>query len=118
MCDEDNEYDDDEYKEFYIFKNFYTDCLLENEDQLNEPFYNGNHKLIIIKHEPFWDEQNNSIYYYIKNNPNNIITYKELYDEIDKQSLDYKHILEYEDHRFIELISKQTDIQYELCCGS
>ena len=118
---------DDDYTPIYQFKNYYTDCLLENLDELNQAFYNGNEQNIVIKHEInnyYYDDYGNrkcitnSIYYYIKNNPNNIITYKSLYDEIDKQSLNYKNILEQTDHRFIDSIDKQTDIQYDLGCGS
>jgi predicted patatin/cPLA2 family phospholipase len=118
---------DDEYKPIYQFKNYYEDCWLENQDELNQAFYNGNEKIIVIKHEInnyYYDDDNNSkcvrdcIFYYIKNNPNNIITYKDLYDEIDKQSLNYKNILTKTDHIFIECIDKNTDVQYDMWCGS
>ena len=118
---------DDEYMEIYEFKNYYVDSWLENQDELNQPFYNGNEKIIVIKHEinnNYYDNDNNmkydrnAIFYYIKNNPNNIITYKDLYDQIDKQSLNYKNILTKTDHRFIEGIYKNTEIQYDMLCGS
>jgi len=121
---DDEEY---EYKPIYEFKNYYTDCLLEKQEQLNQPFYNGKEKIIVIKHEItnfYYDDYNNQkcitnyIFYYIRNNPNNIITYKDLYDEIDKQSLEYKDLLEQTNHIFIESIDKETDIQYDMWCGS
>jgi hypothetical protein len=94
--------------------------LLENQYDLNQPFYNGNEKLIIISHEIYNYILNSThtIFYYIKNNPNNIITFKELYNAIDKQSLEYKDILYQEDHIFIEGIDKKTEIHYDMICGS
>jgi hypothetical protein len=104
----------------YVFKNCYIDSLLENKYELNKPFYTGTEKLIIISHEIYNYILNNThtIFYYIKNNDNNIITFKDLYDEIDKQSLEYKSLLEREDHIFIEGIVKKTDIHYDMYCGS
>ena len=104
----------------YVFKNGYIDALLENKYELNKPFYTGNEKLIIISHEiyNYILDNTHTIFYYIKNNDNNIITFKDLYDEIDKQSLEYKSLLEREDHIFIEGIVKKTDIHYDMYCGS
>ena len=105
---------DDEYKPIYKFKNYYTDSFLNDENSLNEPFYSGDIKLIKIKHKI---NNYHSLIYHIKNNNGSIITYKDLYNEIDTQSLNYKHILEQTDARFIENIYKQTDT-YEIICGS
>ena len=105
----------------YVFKNYYIDAFLENQYELNKPFYNGNEKLIIISHEIYdyiLDKCTHTIFYYIKNNDNNIITFKDLYDEIDKQSLEYKAVLDREDHLFIEGFDKITDIHYDMCCCS
>ena len=104
--------------DIYVFKNYYIDGFLENQYELNKPFYTGNEKLIIISHE-IYDcilNTNHTIFYYIKNNDNNIITFKDLYDEIDKQSLEYKSLLDKEDHIFIEGFDKITDIHFDMCC--
>ena len=112
--------DDEEYVMVYNFKNCYIDCMLKNEKQLTEPFYIGNQKFIIIKHQIHnaYCDENKSIFYYIKNNANNIITYQQLYDQIDIQSIEYKHILEERDDIMIEFIDKETEIQYVMFCGS
>jgi hypothetical protein len=104
----------------YKFKNYYIDALLENQYELNKPFYTGNEKIIIISHE-IYDyilDDTHTIFYYIKNNDNNIISFKNLYDEIDKQSLEYKSLLDNTDHLFIEGFDKKTDIHYVMCCLS
>ena len=57
------------------------------------------------------------MYYYIKV-PKKGLTYNELFKQIDEQSKNYKDDLYYEDHKFIEEIRKQTDVEYYLECGS
>ena len=100
----------------YQFENYYTDSLTRNEKQLNSVFvkYEGI-KMIVICDDKWWGDK--KLYYYIKV-PKKGLTYKNLYKQLDTQSKQYKTILDNDDHRFIEAITKKTDIEYDMWCGS
>jgi len=112
----------------YKFKNYYDDSLTKSKEELDSYFIKDNkNKLIIITHGVHFNLKKsykgeypyeNKLFYYIKV-PNDGLTYRNLFKQIDEQSKKFiKSDLQYEDHRFIEHITKKTDISYDLWCGS
>ena len=119
MSDDETDYEE-LIKNSYQFKNYYDDSIYKVEyNNLNEIFYNGNSPYIIIKDCKWFNngDYDKIIYYTIKNYSNQI-SYGELFDQLDNQSINYLDILLNDDHRFIESIDQINDITYELCCGS
>lgn len=125
--DESDSESEENYWSGYRFKNCYDDSLTKNEEQLNSLFlnYQGN-ELIVVSHEIYFNLEkcnaneypyDKKLYYYIKV-PKKGLTYNELFKQIDEQSKNYKDDLYHEDHKFIEEIRKQTDVEYYLECGS
>jgi len=125
--DEPDNDSEDNFWTGYPFENYYSDCLTENEEQLNSLFlnYQGN-DLIVVSHEIYFNLEkcnaneypyDKKLYYYIKV-PKIGITHNELFKQIDEQSKNYEDYLQYEDHRFIEGIEQTTDVEYAIHCGS
>jgi len=106
----------------YDFKYHYSDALTNDEEHLNSVFYTGNQLILVLKddvciyvtnHKIEWQP----IFYYIKVQ-NKEITYRELFRQLDEQTTQYKDILKYTNHHFIEDIVRINDLQYEIDCSS
>ena len=116
-----------ELENSYNFENYYTDSL-NCYDSLDDIFYTGDSPFIIIKdHKWFHNGKFEKVLFYtikIRNNKfhngkyEKSITYRELFNQLDFQSVEYLDVLLNDDHRFIETIVKKNGITYELWCGS
>lgn len=71
-------------------------------------------KTIIIKY-PKCNIFDYKAHYYKVTAKNRYITWRDILETFEREK---NRLEEYNNHRFIELLEKKTDIQYELWCGS